>query len=448
VCSAKAHRVLIYRAAKDIVDASCRAAGARVLPATRLASGRLVAHAAAVTGNGSNDSPFTAPCDDPQDTDCTVSAFAKRTLSGSWVNEYVPAYECPGDHPYVVSKGYAPPFTSWGAGVEIQEDDGAFPIGVSITGQKLLQPPLANIFGGTLTGYPNSSATNWLWGGSHWYKVVLHCTSDKCHGTDLVGPPPGCPGGAGDKPRARVSAARPARGGLAATLAARDPGAPIAGNTIVVAGTGARVFGVPRRPNFIMALGANETISGGAENDQLGALGSNVTINGGAGDDLIFGGPGGTIAGGPGRDQLIERNPGGTILTGSGDEVIASGSHDRVVCSPGARDILIHRRPGDTISPTCRGDRARVLSIRRSGAQRARMAAAIEGNGSNATPYQTACTTKQKDSCTVSTFPARQLDGLWANEFVSRVSVPGRPPVPLLQELRAARHDDPARRRA
>jgi hypothetical protein len=223
---------------------------------------------------------------------------------------------------------------------------------------------------------------------------------------------------------ARVSAARPARGGLAATLAARDPGAPIAGNTIVVAGTGARVFGVPRRPNFIMALGANETISGGAENDQLGALGSNVTINGGAGDDLIFGGPGGTIAGGPGRDQLIERNPGGTILTGSGDEVIASGSHDRVVCSPGARDILIHRRPGDTISPTCRGDRARVLSIRRSGAQRARMAAAIEGNGSNATPYQTACTTKQKDSCTVSTFPARQLDGLWANEFVPAYQCP------------------------
>jgi hypothetical protein len=58
--------------------------------------------------------------------------------------------------------------------------------------------------------------------------------------------------------------------------------------------------------------------------------------------------------------------------------------------------------------------------------RRARLAAAapIEGNGSNATPYQTACTTNQKDSCTVSTFPSRTLDGLWANEFVPAYQCP------------------------
>src|SRR5205814_3829536 len=104
---------------------------------------------------------------------------------------------------------------------------------------------------------------------------------------------------------------------------------------------------------FIIALGANERISGGEKNDQLGALGANVTIRGGRGDDLLYGGPGGTLIGGPGRDRL------------------------------------------------------------------ARLAAPqIEGNGSSATPYQAPCTTVQKDSCTVSSFPSRELDGLWANEHV------------------------------
>jgi hypothetical protein len=365
ICSRKAHGVLIYRGSSAVVDGSCRAAGARVLSASRLASARGAdagAQAAAITGSGSNDSPYTAGCDDPQNEDCTVSAFPKRTLDGAWANEYVPAYSCPGDHPYLLNKGYAPAFTSWGVGVQIQEDDGAYPIGVSITSQRLLQPPLANIFGGTYTGYPNSSATNWLWGGSHWYKVVLHCTSNKCHGTDMVGPPPGCGGGEADKPAA-VAAARPATRrsarGLAAQLAARDPGAAVGGNTIVVTGAGARVFGVPRRVNFIIALGAHERISGGEKDDQLGALGTNVTINGGRGDDLIFGGPGGKLIGGPGRDRL------------------------------------------------------------------ARLAAAqIEGNGSSATPYQAPCTTVQKDSCTVSSFPSRELDGLWANEFVPAYQCP------------------------
>jgi hypothetical protein len=81
--------------------------------------------------------------------------------------------------------------------VDIQEDQSNnHAINVSITGLRLLEAPLANVFGGTYTGFPNSSATNWLWGGTHWYKLVLHRTSDKCHATDQVGPPPGCDDGA------------------------------------------------------------------------------------------------------------------------------------------------------------------------------------------------------------------------------------------------------------
>jgi hypothetical protein len=149
-----------------------------------------------VTGDGSNDNPFRAPCD-RGGVDCTVSAFPKRTLSGPWANEFVPAYQCPDGHPYLLDESYAPPFTSWGHGVEIREDQSDFAIGVSISGHKLVDSPYPNdVFGATQTGFPNSSATNWLWGGTHWYKVVLHCTSNACRSTDLVGPPTGCHGNA------------------------------------------------------------------------------------------------------------------------------------------------------------------------------------------------------------------------------------------------------------
>jgi hypothetical protein len=117
----------------------------------------------------------------------------------------VPAYECPAGHPYLLNHGYAPPYTSWGPGVDIEEDDSAHPINVSITAFSYFNrktPP--NLFSGTLTGFPNSSATNWLWGGDHWYKLVLHCTSERCRGTGLVGSPPGRPEAAiADRPRRR-----------------------------------------------------------------------------------------------------------------------------------------------------------------------------------------------------------------------------------------------------
>jgi hypothetical protein len=207
VCPPGTSRLLIMRAPGTTVAPACRRGDARVRALAAPAKRPPAARAEVITGDGSNDSPFTAPCDDPGDVDCTVSAFPSRGLSDPWANEYVPAYECPSDHPYLVSKEYAPPFTNWGPGVEIQEDDPVRPINVSITSLKLLQPPLANVFGGTFTGFPNSSATNWLWGGSHWYKVVLHCTSDKCHGTDQVGAPPGCGAGAAQQvaQRRRVS---------------------------------------------------------------------------------------------------------------------------------------------------------------------------------------------------------------------------------------------------
>ena len=213
LCSRGSRNVTIYDDRSTSISATCRAGHGRVLPARQARRPvRAVAAAGAVTGDGSNDQPFSAPCD-AGGVDCSISAFPQRTLSGPWANEYVPAYICPSDHPYRLNKNYAPSFNTWGAGVEIVRDEVSglgFPVNVLITGNSYFKERTApNLFSGTLTGFPNSSVTNWLWGGTHWYRIILHCTSDRCHGTDLVGRPPGCARGAiADRPRRAASTMR------------------------------------------------------------------------------------------------------------------------------------------------------------------------------------------------------------------------------------------------
>jgi hypothetical protein len=219
VVARRDHRVLCPRSARNLtvyagkgtsLSRACRAGDTRVLSLAQLRQPAPPAAAPSVVqGDGSNDNPFVAPCDDPQNVDCTITAFPARTLSGAWAHEFVPAYRCPPGHQYLLNHGYAPPFTSWGPGVEISFDSTPVgnPIDVAITGNSYFDEPTPpNLFSGTLTGFPNSSATNWLWGGTHWYRIVLHCTSDRCHGTDLVGPPPGCPDADADRARQARSA--------------------------------------------------------------------------------------------------------------------------------------------------------------------------------------------------------------------------------------------------
>jgi hypothetical protein len=194
LCSPASAADVIYLDASASVSESCRSDHTHLVALNSIRRPVPLVSRGKVTGDGSNANPFVAPCDHLEGADCTVSGFDVRKLSGPWKHEYVPAYRCPADHPYLLNQGYAPPFTSWGPGVEIQEDETVRPIGVSITGFSYFEEKARpNLFSGTLTGFPASSATNWLWGGEHWYKVVLHCTSDRCNGTDLVGTPPGCP---------------------------------------------------------------------------------------------------------------------------------------------------------------------------------------------------------------------------------------------------------------
>jgi Ca2+-binding RTX toxin-like protein len=157
----------------DRIDSSCRNRASSVRyrpPASRRPAA--TAQQQPVSGDGSHDSPYVAACDDESQDPCVISAFAARSLSGLWANEFVPAYKCPTSHPYLYAHNYAPFGTSLIGGVEVV---GLGPIGVSITG--FMSIDLLHEFRvtGTDTGTFNSSATNWTTG-TNSYQVKLHCT--------------------------------------------------------------------------------------------------------------------------------------------------------------------------------------------------------------------------------------------------------------------------------
>ncbi len=137
-----------------------------------------------VIGDGSNANPFTAACDNPLLRVCRVSAFARRTLKASlqrakpsslgaalWANEHVPAYKCPPTHPYLAEERSAPTGSPLRKGVRL---GGLGPVGINI---QRFSTTDAGIATGTMTGFPNSAATNWTRKGQS-YKVALSCTGD------------------------------------------------------------------------------------------------------------------------------------------------------------------------------------------------------------------------------------------------------------------------------
>jgi hypothetical protein len=214
---------------------------------------------------------------------------------------------------------------------------------------------------------------------------------------------------------------------LAALLSARDPGARIAGNTIVATGTGGSVFGVPGRLNFIVALGSHATVRGGAGDDQLGALGRGVTVIAGGGEDLVVGGPDGTVVGGgSGHDLLVATQPHTTIkMNAPGDQALLLGRNNRVVCSPRAAREVIYAGRDDSVAKSCRDPDDRVLPIAQLAKPAAHAAAQpVSGDGEDRNPFTAACDNPAQVDCTVSSFPARTLTGFWANEFVPAYKCP------------------------
>jgi hypothetical protein len=126
----------------------------------------------AVTGNGSIDNPFVRPCISVEGVECFVS-FESRDLAGFWDNEYVPAYKCPANFPYLVNRKYGDMNVPLGVDVRTDNTD------LFITGTSTTKIGDREYYTGTKTGFSNSSATNWDWhNGVSSYTIRLNCTSD------------------------------------------------------------------------------------------------------------------------------------------------------------------------------------------------------------------------------------------------------------------------------
>lgn len=222
------------------------------------------------------------------------------------------------------------------------------------------------------------------------------------------------------------------RASLAAHLRQLNPGARIGGSTLVGTATGQHLMG-QSGPNFMLALGPNETIVGGPGNDELGAQGANATITGGSGNDQLFGGTGSTLVGGSGHDLLVDTKNDATIrVMSSGNEVVASGNHDHVVCALESLNDTIYANPSDSIDPRCQLNNARILpatgalaSLRLTSAD---LLAGPSGTGSSEDPYVAPCDPNAfREECKVP-FPSRELHGLWTNEYVPAYKCPSSNP--------------------
>jgi hypothetical protein len=224
-------------------------------------------------------------------------------------------------------------------------------------------------------------------------------------------------------------------GKLAERLRRLDPGALVGGESIVGTRPGRQLAGVHGRPNFIAALGDGSTIHGASKNDQLGAgpHARDVKIIAPArGHSLIVGGPDARIVvSGRGHNLIYSHAAGATIVLDSpGNEVIADGPHDRIVCAKHSSHELIEITRGVKVAKSCKGHHNQIepapaapLSARSSRA-RAHSSAVVTGDGSSAYPFTADCDDPSRVDCTVSSFAPRTLTGFWANEHVPAYQCP------------------------
>jgi hypothetical protein len=174
LCDAHASDERIRVATAVKVSKSCERHDNTIEPAPEAPLRRVASPT--VTGSGTNEDPYqTDRCDEYGPSLTCIARFPARTLTGFWAHEYVPAYLCPSERPWLVNQFYAPLGTRLPAGVEVE---GLGPVGVSISATWPAWLPYATAYArGTLTGYPHSSATNWTLGTAS-YRVILHCTSE------------------------------------------------------------------------------------------------------------------------------------------------------------------------------------------------------------------------------------------------------------------------------
>jgi hypothetical protein len=221
---------------------------------------------------------------------------------------------------------------------------------------------------------------------------------------------------------------------LAEHLRKLDPGGRVGGTSIVGTEPKQKLHGVHGKPNFIVALGDDETIHGAAKDDELGAIGDGAKIvPSNHGHSLIVAGPHSEIVvAGEGHNLIFSHARGATIILESpGDEVIANGPHDRIVCAQHASHELIEVAKGEKVSKSCRGHHNTIEPLPASSVSARSSAptahASVTGDGSNANPYRADCDPGtgfgSGVDCKVS-FAPRTLCCFWANEYVPAYECP------------------------
>lgn len=149
-----------------------------------------------VSGDGSNDHPYSATvCDSVTNGVCHIQ-FPDVPIQG-WESKYVPAYQCPTDYKWLQNQSYSPG-RSVPLGFQVIDEEKSG-VGVTVTGNStdLGKTEIANgkTYGfyystGTLTGFPNSSMTNYDVQ-THGMIFGIYCTNSLDHASLIYinGPP-------------------------------------------------------------------------------------------------------------------------------------------------------------------------------------------------------------------------------------------------------------------
>jgi hypothetical protein len=185
----------------------------------------------------------------------------------------------------------------------------------------------------------------------------------------------------------------------------------VGGNSIVGTKPKQELHGSHGKPNFIIALGDEETIHGASVNDEIGAIGKGVKlVPSNHGHSYIVAGPDGeVVVPGKGHNLIVSHAKGATIILESpGNEVIANGPHDKIVCAKHANHELIEVAKGEQVSKSCKGHHDTIEPVPK----------VLSAHSSAARAHASAeCNLGSVGDCT-QTDTTRTLNGLWESQTV------------------------------
>ena len=142
--------------------------------------GRRRVRTGTITGSGTNDDPYTAPCGDKVDGSCQVT-FMEFSLPNFLNFQSIPAYRCPDSDPWLIKKDLSPGRIV-PPGVLVEEIKGV--VGTTIVGVSAKEGKTEtrgtktyafDYATGTRTGFPNAAHA---WSNDVKFRITLYCTSD------------------------------------------------------------------------------------------------------------------------------------------------------------------------------------------------------------------------------------------------------------------------------